>query len=87
MDIFNRISDDAPLVFVCVCVCMFVCADVATVVGYLSVSQPFLDLTHPRHMHSSHSEIMLVRGGGEGKGREGRSRELAKSLFDIPCGL
>lgn len=35
--------------------------DIATVVGYLAVSRPFLNLAHPRHMHSSHSEIMLVR--------------------------
>ncbi|XP_065176362.1 ATP-binding cassette sub-family D member 3-like [Sycon ciliatum] len=31
---------------------------VATVVGYSVVSRPFLDLKDPRHMHSSHSEIM-----------------------------
>ena len=30
----------------------------ATVVGYLLVSRPFLDKSHPRHRHSSHSEIM-----------------------------
>ena len=36
--------------------------DVATVVGYLAVSRPFLDLSDPRHMHSSHNEIMLVSG-------------------------
>lgn len=30
----------------------------ATVVGYLAVSRPFLDLTHPRHANSTHSEIM-----------------------------
>ncbi|KAL5017350.1 hypothetical protein ScPMuIL_006939 [Solemya velum] len=29
---------------------------IATVVGYLVVSRPFLDLTHPRHLTSSHSE-------------------------------
>ncbi|KAK0069404.1 ATP-binding cassette sub-family D member 3 [Biomphalaria pfeifferi] len=29
---------------------------VATVVGYLVVSRPFLNLNHPRHMNSSHSE-------------------------------
>ncbi|KAK7501139.1 hypothetical protein BaRGS_00007624 [Batillaria attramentaria] len=29
---------------------------VATVVGYLVVSRPFLDLADPRHLHSSHSE-------------------------------
>ena len=32
------------------------CADIATVVGYLVVSRPFLNLLHPRHLHSSHSE-------------------------------
>jgi ATP-binding cassette subfamily D (ALD) protein 3 len=31
---------------------------VATCVGYLTVSRPFLDLSHPRHLHSSHSELM-----------------------------
>lgn len=30
----------------------------ATVVGYWVVSRPFLDLLHPRHLKSSHSEIM-----------------------------
>ncbi|KAH9504673.1 ATP-binding cassette sub- D member 3 [Bulinus truncatus] len=29
---------------------------VATVVGYLVVSRPFLNLNHPRHLNSSHSE-------------------------------
>ncbi|XP_076463312.1 ATP-binding cassette sub-family D member 3-like [Babylonia areolata] len=31
---------------------------VATVVGYLVVSRPFLDLSHPRHLTSSHSELL-----------------------------
>ncbi|XP_070783991.1 ATP-binding cassette sub-family D member 3a [Enoplosus armatus] len=31
---------------------------VATVVGYLVVSRPFLKLSHPRHLHSSHSELL-----------------------------
>ena len=35
-------------------------SDFATVVGYLSVSRPFLDLAHPRHMNSSHSELLEV---------------------------
>ncbi|XP_066539480.1 ATP-binding cassette sub-family D member 3a isoform X2 [Hoplias malabaricus] len=30
----------------------------ATVVGYLVVSRPFLNLTHPRHLHSTHSELL-----------------------------
>lgn len=30
----------------------------ATVVGFWVVSRPFLDMNHPRHMHSSQSEIM-----------------------------
>uniref|UniRef100_A0A8C2AP38 ATP-binding cassette sub-family D member 3 n=1 Tax=Cyprinus carpio TaxID=7962 RepID=A0A8C2AP38_CYPCA len=30
----------------------------ATVVGYLVVSRPFLDLSHPRHLNSSHSELL-----------------------------
>ena len=34
--------------------------DIATAVGYLSVSQPFLDLSNPRHANSTHSEIMVV---------------------------
>ncbi|KAK7809946.1 hypothetical protein U0070_024866, partial [Myodes glareolus] len=32
--------------------------DIATVVGYLVVSRPFLDLSHPRHLHSTHSELL-----------------------------
>ncbi|KAK5614306.1 ATP-binding cassette sub- D member 3 [Crenichthys baileyi] len=31
---------------------------VATVVGYLVVSRPFLNLSDPRHMHSTHSELL-----------------------------
>lgn len=31
---------------------------VATVVGYLVVSRPFLNLAHPRHLHSTHSELL-----------------------------
>nr|XP_060478182.1 ATP-binding cassette sub-family D member 3 isoform X1 [Panthera onca] len=30
----------------------------ATVVGYLVVSRPFLDLSHPRHVKSTHSELL-----------------------------
>jgi len=30
----------------------------ATVVGYLIVSRPFLNLNHPRHLHSTHSELL-----------------------------
>eukprot|EP01094_Clydonella_sp_ATCC50884_P023195 TRINITY_DN5501_c0_g1_i2.p1 TRINITY_DN5501_c0_g1~~TRINITY_DN5501_c0_g1_i2.p1 ORF type:complete len:579 (-),score=247.48 TRINITY_DN5501_c0_g1_i2:1454-3190(-) len=30
----------------------------ATVVGFYVVSRPFLDMNHPRHMHSSQAEIM-----------------------------
>ncbi|KAI4871261.1 hypothetical protein NFI96_019786 [Prochilodus magdalenae] len=30
----------------------------ATVVGYLVVSRPFLNLAHPRHLKSSHSELL-----------------------------
>ncbi|XP_008588124.1 PREDICTED: ATP-binding cassette sub-family D member 3 [Galeopterus variegatus] len=30
----------------------------ATVVGYLVVSRPFLDLSHPRHLKSTHSELL-----------------------------
>lgn len=30
----------------------------ATVVGYLVVSRPFLNLSHPRHLRSSHSELL-----------------------------
>lgn len=36
-------------------------ADLATVVGYLVVSRPFLDLSHPRHLKSSHSELLEVK--------------------------
>ncbi|XP_059900548.1 ATP-binding cassette sub-family D member 3a isoform X1 [Gadus macrocephalus] len=31
---------------------------IATGVGYLVVSRPFLDLSHPRHLHTSQSELM-----------------------------
>ncbi|XP_050954567.1 ATP-binding cassette sub-family D member 3a isoform X3 [Labeo rohita] len=30
----------------------------ATVVGYLVVSRPFLDLSHPRHLTSTHAELL-----------------------------
>ncbi|XP_013929065.1 PREDICTED: ATP-binding cassette sub-family D member 3-like, partial [Thamnophis sirtalis] len=32
--------------------------DLATVVGYLVVSRPFLDLSHPRHQSSNHAELL-----------------------------
>lgn len=32
----------------------------ATVVGYLVVSRPFLNLSYPRYLHSSHSELLEV---------------------------
>ncbi|KAI2648873.1 ATP-binding cassette sub-family D member 3 [Labeo rohita] len=32
--------------------------DFATVVGYLVVSRPFLDLSHPRHLTSTHAELL-----------------------------
>ena len=35
-------------------------SDIATVFGYLVVSRPFLDLAHPRHLNSSHSERLEV---------------------------
>ncbi|XP_062376694.1 ATP-binding cassette sub-family D member 3a [Sardina pilchardus] len=31
---------------------------IATVVGYLVVSRPFLNLNHPRHLSSTHSELL-----------------------------
>ncbi|KAL2085571.1 hypothetical protein ACEWY4_018891 [Coilia grayii] len=31
---------------------------VATVVGYLVVSRPFLNLSHPRHLQSTHAELL-----------------------------
>uniref|UniRef100_A0A8C5NFK8 ABC transporter domain-containing protein n=1 Tax=Gouania willdenowi TaxID=441366 RepID=A0A8C5NFK8_GOUWI len=37
---------------------MFISADIATVVGYLVVSRPFLNLSDPRHLHSTHSELL-----------------------------
>lgn len=36
------------------------CADLATVVGYLVVSRPFLNMAHPRHLHSTHAELLEV---------------------------
>lgn len=35
-------------------------SDIATVFGYLVVSRPFLNLAHPRHLNSSHSERLEV---------------------------
>lgn len=35
-------------------------ADLATVVGYLVVSRPFLDLSDPRHQNSTHAELLEV---------------------------
>ncbi|CAB1317652.1 unnamed protein product [Coregonus sp. 'balchen'] len=32
--------------------------NIATVVGYLVVSRPFLNRTHPRHLHSTHAELL-----------------------------
>ena len=36
-------------------------SDLATVVGYYAVSRPFLNLSHPRHANTTHSERMMVR--------------------------
>lgn len=41
--------------------CFCFIADLATVVGYLVVSRPFLNLAHPRHLNSTHSELLEVR--------------------------
>uniref|UniRef100_A0A8C6U321 ATP-binding cassette, sub-family D (ALD), member 3a n=1 Tax=Neogobius melanostomus TaxID=47308 RepID=A0A8C6U321_9GOBI len=38
--------------------CVFLCADIATVVGYLVVSRPFLNLSDPRYLHSTQSELL-----------------------------
>jgi len=35
-------------------------ADLATVVGYLVVSRPFLNLADPRHQNSTHAELLEV---------------------------
>jgi len=40
-----------------------VLTDVATVVGYFVVSRPFLNLANPRHIRSSHSELLEVETG------------------------
>lgn len=37
---------------------LFPPADMATVVGYLVVSRPFLNLSDPRHMNSTQAELM-----------------------------
>ena len=34
--------------------------DMAAVVGYLAISRPFLDLSHPRHRNSTHKELLTV---------------------------
>ena len=35
-------------------------ADIATVVGYLAVSRPFLTLSNPRFLESTHDARMMV---------------------------
>lgn len=42
------------------CSLCWLLTDVATVVGYLVVSRPFLNLSYPRYLHSSHSELLEV---------------------------
>jgi hypothetical protein len=54
-----------PIVFffddvVCCIVVRVNVVDIATVVGYFVVSRPFLNLAHPRHLHSTHSERLEV---------------------------
>lgn len=44
----------------CVLILSSFSTDVATVVGYLVVSRPFLNLSHPRHLRSSHSDLLEV---------------------------
>jgi len=41
---------------------MFKIADVATVVGFMVVSRPFLGAGSTRHVNSTHSERMEVSG-------------------------
>jgi len=41
-------------------VCFICMLDVATGVGYFVVSRPFLNLANPRHLRSSHSELLEV---------------------------
>lgn len=41
--------------------------DIATVVGYVVVSRPFLDLSHPRHLKSTHSELLEVKNNNRMK--------------------
>uniref|UniRef100_A0A8C6QS70 ATP-binding cassette, sub-family D member 3 n=1 Tax=Nannospalax galili TaxID=1026970 RepID=A0A8C6QS70_NANGA len=45
-------------VFFYLCICINIIYNIATVVGYLVVSHPFLDLSHPRHLQSTHSELL-----------------------------
>lgn len=40
------------------CLGLFLPSDIATVVGYLVVSRPFLNLADPRHMNSSQPELL-----------------------------
>lgn len=49
-------------------------------VGYLVVSRPFLNLSHPRHLQSSHSELLEVR---ENTHTEPLFCQLHYSLFII----
>lgn len=37
-----------------------VLADFATVVGFLVLCRPYLDMSHPRFLNASHNEILLV---------------------------
>ena len=39
---------------------VFLISDIATVVGYLVVSRPFMNLAHKPFLNLSHSEIMMV---------------------------
>ena len=53
---------------------------IATVVGFTVVSRPFLDLSHPRHLTSSHREIM------EDYYRSGRMLvNMAGPTFSLLC--
>lgn len=44
----------------CSIIFIFLSADLATVVGYLVVSRPFLNLSDPRHQNSTHAELLEV---------------------------
>ncbi|EMP30802.1 ATP-binding cassette sub-family D member 3, partial [Chelonia mydas] len=57
----------------------------ATVVGYLVVSRPFLNLAHPRHQKSTHSELLELHSSNYriNAGTEGLEQGQISADYDI----